>query len=268
MWGSLSLTLQNWTSRAGSEKSSEFLRLRKDLLFMAVDTAWLKAHWLWIVGIGLGLVVVYELLKSLGGGSSAPASAVPDVSGGANQLQALTSAADLQNAQVNGATTIAAYQAGTANTAIAAQLQATEVQTAAALEATNNQTEAAREIGLAGVDAGVQVEQIKANASVSQTAIEGNTITTLGAQREAIANNQINTVGGQINQILNHSKHASQDLTAFAPIIAEETGQGSTAGPLAQANASSRVASSTGATITAGATALQGLNSILSGLFA
>lgn len=228
-----------------------------------------KAHWYYFAAGLFGLFVLYELVKAMQGGGQPAASS--DVSGGAAGIQALTAAADLTNAQVNGSTTIAEYAAGVQNNQTVASLQLGEVQTAAQLDATNHQTQATIDIAKINADAGVSTAQIVTNGQVAQTQIEGATLDTLGAQRADVQKTQINTVNSQIEQILQHSKHASQDLTSFAPIVAEETGQGSTAGALAGANAASRVAGSQIATTaiqTGGQVVSQVAGSLLSGLFA
>lgn len=232
---------------------------------MALNLQWAKTHWYYIVGGVFGLIVLYELVKSLSGSSSA-ASSSTDLSGGASQVQDLTAAADLQNALVNGQIEQASIAGNVASDQTAASLQLGEVQTAAQLEATNNQTSAAETVALAQTKAGVQTEQIAANAAVAQTQIEGNTIDTLGAQKEAVAQSQVSAVSSQIMQVLNHSKHASQDLAAIAPVIAEETGQGSSAPGVASANTAKAVGT---AAVEGGVanTALNGIKSIAAGLF-
>lgn len=210
---------------------------------MNTAIVWAKGHWYYIVGGIIGIFVLYELVHALSGSSSG-ASSSTDVSGGAGQLEALTASADLTNAQVNGATTVAEYQASTVNNQTAAALQLGEVQTAAELDATNHQTQASVDTARINAQAEVQAVQIATNGQVAETQIEGNTIDTLGAQHTSVEMAQVANINSQIKQIQDNSKHASQDYTAFAPIIAEESGQGSTAGPLAAANASTRVAAS------------------------
>lgn len=230
---------------------------------MNASVTFVKAHWYYFAGGLVGLFVLYELVKALnsGGGSSAPT----DVSGGAAGIQALTAAADNTNAQVNAVTTQAAYAASTNNDAIAAQLQLGSLQTAAELDATNHQTQATVDIAKINADASVQTSSIVTAGQVQQTAIEGATLDTLGAQKEAVNLHIIDTVASQVKQIQDSSKHASQDYTAFAPIIALETGQNS--GPTAAANAQSRTAASgTATTAVAGASGI--VQSFLSGLFA
>lgn len=226
---------------------------------MAFDTAWVKSHWYYIAGAVLGLLVLYELLKSIGGASSS--SSQTDLSGGGQAVSNIQAAADLQNAQVNGQTTVAAYAAGVQSNQIAAALQLGEVQTAAQLDATNHQTQAAETVALAADKTTLGIQQIRSNQAVQTAAIEGATYEHLADTNASVQTHVIDTVGGQIKQILDNSKHASQDLTAFAPIVAEETGQGGSAGPLAGANAASRVAGSaiTSTAISAGSSLLKGL---------
>lgn len=230
---------------------------------MSAPIAYVKAHWYYFAAGLVGLFVLYELVKALNHGGSASASS--DVSGGAAGIQALTAAADQTNAQVNAVTTQAAYQASTQNNAIAAELQLGALKTAAQLDATNHQTAAAVDVAKINADAGVQTQQIITSGQVQQTQIEGATLDTLGAQKQQVNLHIIDTVAGQIKQIMDHSKHASQDYTAFAPIIALETGQPS--GPTAAANAASRTAAS-GTATTAVAAGAGVLNTIITGLFA
>lgn len=230
---------------------------------MNASFTYVRAHWYYFAGGLIGLFVLYELVKALNSGGSASAS--PDVSGGAAGIQALTAAADQTNATVNAATTVASIQGSTANDQIAASLQLGELQTAAQLDATNHQTQATVDIAKVNADAGVQTASIVTAGQVQQTQIEGATLDTLGAQKEAVNNHIIDTVASQIKQIQDSSKHASQDYTAIAPVIALETGQNSA--PTAAANAASRTAASTTATAVV-ATGGGIVSSFLSGLFA
>src|SRR4051812_49455184 len=101
-------------------------------------TVWIKSHKGLAIGGLLGLILLYYILKRAGG--SAASSGSPDLSGGGQQVQALTAAASLQNAQVNGQVEVAQLQSAVASNGIAASLQADLAKTAAQLDATNRQT--------------------------------------------------------------------------------------------------------------------------------
>jgi hypothetical protein len=224
-----------------------------------LNLAYLKSHWYYVAAGIFGLLVIYELVKNLSGASKSSASS--DLSGGANQVQALSAAADLTNAQINGATTVAAYQAGTQNNAIAAELQLGEVKTAAELDAANHATDASVIINAQNVQGAITSERIVTGAQVAETQIEGNTLTTLGAQKETVNLAITNNVAKQIDNLMHYSKHFSTDVQAFAPVIAEETGQGSSAGsvkPTPQPSGTAQVISA----------ASSGIGAILGGLFA
>lgn len=238
---------------------------------MAMDTAWLKDHWYYVVGGLLGLFIVYELVHSISGASGSTSSTATDISGGANQLQSLQAAADLTDAQTNAQITTASYAADVANNQTAAALQLGEVTTAAELDASNHSTQAS--VDIAGINEGGQVQiataqgadavaaqQIVTNGQIQQTAIEGATIDTLGAQKATVALQSISDVNSQIQNIQTYSKNASKDYAAIAPVLAEETGQGTTVGA-----AKPTPGSTTAQNVSAVA---GGISSILGGLFA
>lgn len=224
-----------------------------------MNLAYLKSHWYYVAAGVFGLLVIYELVKSISGAGSGGSSS-GDLSGGANQVQALSAAADLTNAQINGQTTVAAYEASTQNNQIAATLQADLAKTAAELDATNHQTDASVAINSQNVQGAVAAERLVTGAQVAETAIEGQTLTTLGAQKEAVNLAITKNVATQIANIQQYSKHASTDYGAIAPVLAEETGQGSTVG-----QAKPTPTNSTAQTIGA---ISGGIGSILAGLFA
>ena len=233
---------------------------------MPLNAEWFKSHWYYIVGGLLGVFVLYELVESLGGSSSSSASSSSDVSGSADQLASLSAAADLQDAQVNGAVEQSSYAANVANNQTAAALQLGEVQTAAQLSATQQQTSAAETVDLGEASDAVQAQSLVTQGQVQQTQIEGDTLEsvaqTAGQTQVAIAKVQasvplaeINNANSQIMQIQDNSKNAAKDYAAFTPLLAVETGQASSAKGLQPA-----ASPSTAAVATAG------ISSILQGL--
>src|SRR5258708_2753916 len=207
---------------------------------MTFNIQYVKAHWYYFVPAFFGVFVVYELLKKMQAGSASPT----DVSGGGHQLAALQASADLQNAQLFASTTHDEYAASVANTQTAAALKATEVTTAAQLDATLHQTEAAREIGLAQVSGVVEAQRIITGGQVAEVNSQVAGAVRISQDANALKLSQSKLVADQITQIQQHSKHASQDYTAFAPIVALETGQGGAAPSLGASNASTRIGGS------------------------
>lgn len=227
----------------------------------ALNAAWIKAHWHYVVAGLFGVFVLYELSKSLGA-SRSPAGG-PDVSGGADQLQSLSAAADLQNAQVNGQVQQSAYAATVADNQIAASLELGKTQTAAQLEATNLQTEATREVNLAAIQGAVDTQAIQASAAITEAKIQSSTVEQLAATAIKVPLAQIAVVGKQVDNIMTYSKHAGSDYQAFAPILALETGQGYAA-PGIEASVAAAGASKT-QSIVGGITGV--FSSLMKGLF-
>lgn len=235
---------------------------------MAFDTAWLKSHWIYIAGAFIGVFVLYEIFSSAASSSAGGSSAT---SGSSDQEQSLQAAADLQDAQVNGQVETASYAADVQNNETAAALQLGEVQTAAELAATQGQTTAAVEENTTDVSGAVEAERLVTSGQVQQTQIEGSTLESIAktagstqTQLAQIQNEvplaQVADVNSQIQNIQTYSKNAKSDYAAIAPVLAEETGQGSTVGA-----AKPTAGSTTAQNITAGA---NGINKVLSGLFA
>lgn len=227
-----------------------------------MNEAWLKQHWYYVAAAIVGILVLYEIAKSASGASSS--GATTDLSGGGQQLQALTSAAAIQDAQTNATTTVAAYQAGVQNNAIVLGAQVAEVQTAAQLDATNRQTQANENIQLGlGADA-VAAQRLVTQGQVQQTQIEGATIDTLGAQSTSVKLAQVNNVGKQISDLMTYSKHFGTDIGKLTPALLAETGQGSSAPGVQAAVSGQANAASTPNVIAATS---NGLGKILAGLF-
>jgi hypothetical protein len=223
---------------------------------------WVKEHKGIVLGGVVGLLVLYFIFKYSAQSQAANTSGgTTDLSGGANAVMGLTAAASLQNAQINGAVETAQLQAGVQDNLTAATLQANLAKTAADLAAHESDNNAAMVIATGAQQAGVQqtainvggnvqIAQIQADADVNKTAIVGATIDTLGAQHAAVESQMLTMVGKQVTQIQDHSKHASQDYAAIAPIIALETGQGGAAVGTAQANAAKSVGTTQAVTST------------------
>jgi hypothetical protein len=264
---------------------------------MALDAAWLKKHWYYIAGGLVGILVLYELVQSLNGTSSASSSSGGDLSGGANQLQTYTAQADLVDAQTNAQVETASYSADVANNQTAAALQLGEVQTAAELSATNNTTaanesetnlqtttagsvalgEAADAVNVANtqtlanqaVDLGlgsdaVEAQKIVTQGQVQETQIEGSALENLATTAASIPLAQIAGVNQQISNIQAYSPNANKAFKAIAPIIAEEEGQGSSAAPLAAAETGNQ--SSVAQNISATGGAVSGITNSVGGL--
>lgn len=231
-----------------------------------MNEAWLKQHWYYVAAAIVGILVLYEIVKSASGGATS-SSSTTDLSGGGQQLQALTSAAAIQDAQTNATTTVAAYQASLQNNEAVLGAHVAETQIAAELAATQGTTQANENIQLGlGADA-VTAQKIVTQGQVQQTQIEGATIDTLGAQSTSVKLAQVKNVNTQITNLMTYSKHFGSDIQALAPALLAETGQGGAApGVEAGVSKSNQVATSTtGAVIGAG---VSGLTKIFSGLFA
>lgn len=229
-----------------------------------MNEAWLKSHWYYVAGALIGLFVVYEILKSAGASASGTTAAT-DLSGGGQQIQALTSAAAIQDAQTNAQTTVAAYAASVQSNQIAATLQLGEVQTAAELAATQQKTQAAEDVSIHTSDNQVATQAIITQGQVLQTQIEGQTIDTLGAQSTSVKLAQVAAVKEQVDNLARYSKHFGTDIGKLTPALLAETGQGSSAPGVQAAVSGQAIAVGTPAVISA-STSLG--SKILQGLFA
>jgi hypothetical protein len=231
---------------------------------MHLHLEFVKRHWRVLAYGFVGLLVLYVLYQRLKGPSSGSGGG-GDISGGANQVQALSAAASLQNSQVNGQIVVAQIQGQVQQTGIAAALQASLANTAAQLAATQQQTTAAEAVGLAQTSALVSIQKLQSDQAVAQTAIEGSTYVALGAQREAVAMASLAQVKKQISNIQNFSKHAGTDYTKIAPLIALQLGQGEAAASLGASTAADSAAHSPAAVISSASGLFSGL---MTGLFA
>jgi hypothetical protein len=231
---------------------------------MHLHLEFVKRHWRVLAYGIVGLLVLYVLYERLKAPSS-QSGVAGDISGGANQVQAISAAADLQNSQVNGQIVVAQIQGQVQQVGIAAALQASLANTAAQLAATQGQTTAAEAVGLAQTSALVSIQKLQSDAAVAQTAIEGATIATLGAQRENVALHSLEIVKKQVSNIQNFSKHAGTDYTKIAPLIALELGQGDAAASLGASAAADSAAHSPAAIVSSASGIFSGL---MTGLFA
>lgn len=227
---------------------------------MAVNIEFAKKHWPILTGGIVGLLLLFYLLRH----KSASASSSTDISGGAGQVQAISAAADLQNSQANSNITMAAYQAGVANNGIAAGLQSDLAKTAAQLAAAQTATASKTVVALDTNKTAVELQKVMADATVKQTTIQGQTLVALGSQAAYIKQRQQDYVNNQVMNIMTHSKHFSTDIQNFTPTILAETGQGTSAVGVADANTRRAAATSPAATISAAS----GIASMLAGLFA
>jgi len=256
---------------------------------LAVNIEFAKKHWAAIVGGVFGLLVLYYLYETLSSSSSSPAStSSTDLSGGATQALALSSAADLTNAQTNAQTEVAAYSADVANNQTAAQLQASLATTAAQLAATKQQTSATLAIQLGAqqtalaqtkttVGGAVNIQELQSQAAVDEEQIQGSTLTSLAktagqtqvqiAQaQEQIALSQISTQQEAIQTTASLissgalNKGGQAGKTQTAALVAAEGQTGS-----AEAIAGAKGPPSTAAQVISGITGAA--SSILSGLF-
>jgi hypothetical protein len=235
-----------------------------------------KKHWPIVLGGLFGILVLYYLYKSIAGASSAGSSTATTATGSSDQLQALTTSASMQNAQLNAQVEVASYAANTQDNATAAGLQASLADTAAKLAVAQQSTSAGEVVALGSQQEAISIQQIQSNADVAKTNIQGETLKSLavtaGQTQVAVQNAKnvvdltaLQNVNKQVGTLMQYSKHFGTDIQKIAPVIALETGQGSAAPSLAASNAKQGVASSTGATISAGAS---GISTILGALFA
>lgn len=244
---------------------------------MALNAEFLKKHWAAIAGSLVGILVIYYLYQSFSGGSaSTTSSSSPDLSGGATNALALSSAASLQNAQLNAGVETASYSADVANNQTAAALQASLADTAAKLSATNLQTTTAGAVALGAQDTTKTIQTLQSEQAVQQTQIEGSTLESLartaGQTQVQVqqAKNQValvvaNNVNTQISNLATYSKHFGSDIQKIAPALLAETGQGSSAPGVEAGIAGQAIATGAPAVISAAA---GGVSSILTGLFA
>ena len=215
-----------------------------------------------LVGFFL-LVYLYERSKS----GSAPASAT-DLSGGGNQVQALSAAADLTNAQTNAQVEVAAYQAGVQTNGIAAQLQESLATTAAELEASKAQTASATAVALGAQAAGVTTAEISAEADIAKAQLESKTVLGLSSnavQMEKVAASiPLAQIKEQENiySTLAANKKLGGDSTGVAQIVSAVYGRGPEA---IAADQPSKTASAAGSTPGA---IIGSIGSVVKGLFA
>jgi hypothetical protein len=231
---------------------------------MPLDTQWLKSHWYYIAAGVVGFFVLYEIISRLGGSSGASSS---DLGGGAAQVNQLQAGVDVANADSNAKIAVAQIAGQVASNQALEQLQATEATVAGEVAVGLAQTQAARDVAITQSNNLVRTQQIVTTGQVQETGIVGRTLVLLGAQKVSVATHITDTVAAQITQIQGHSKHASQDYAAIAPLIALETYQGGAGVGIAQAN----TAKATGVAAVEGgvaSTVVGGLTKILTGLFA
>lgn len=243
---------------------------------MALNLEFAKKHWHLLAGGLVAVLVLYYILKRGAAAASGGTGSTSLSTGGGGQVQALSAAASLQNAQVNAQVEMEAYAAGVQNNQIEAALAASLAQTKAQLEATNRQTDASVAIAQISGNTAVSTQQILSTADVAKTQIEGSTIVDVAhtnaaaavAVNQAKANvelAQIVDVNSQIGSLMRYSKHFSQDIKAIAPVLAIETGQGTAGAQIAGSNAQENIAKSPANTIAA---ASSGIGTLLTGLFA
>lgn len=128
-------------------------------------------------------VIAYLYVRSK---STASTAATSDLSQGSSQLQSLTSAAQLANAQSNAQQTIAEVQGNVMNTQTAAQLQSDLAKTAAELQLGTLQTQASVATTLGGQQTAVELQQITSAADVQKTQIQGDAYTAMNAANDSV----------------------------------------------------------------------------------
>lgn len=225
-----------------------------------MDFSIIKKH-PYVFGGGLAalFLIIYLKRHHSAAGSSA------DLSGGANQVQALSAAASLQNAQANAGVEVAQLQAGAA-------AQVALAQTAAQLEATKTTVAAQEAVALSGQQAGITSQQIAAEAEIAKTQIEAATAANISANTNATAvkiAQQANVVPlAQINEqekfysILASKNKLGGDSTGVTQILSGVYGRGPQA---IAANQPTMVSNSAPNIISA---VSSGASKLLSGLFA
>jgi hypothetical protein len=229
-----------------------------------MNLAWLKAHKYYVLGGLAGVLVLLYLMKRSANAATTPA----DLSNpGSSGVTSYDAAASLANANVNGQVEIAQVKAGVESQGIAASADVSKFTVASELAATENTNAANVAIALGKSADAVETQRIITSGQVESTAIVGRTIDTLGAQHADVEKQMLATVSAQVKQIQEHSKHASQDYAAIAPILAIESGQPAAAVGTANANAAGKVAAEgTKQAIIGGATSIIG--DLTRGLFA
>ena len=145
-------------------------------------------------------VIIYLYYKSK---STAAASSVTDLSQGSSQLQSLTSAAQLANAQSNAQQNIAEVQGNVMNTQTAAQLQSSLATTAAQLQLGTIQAQTGLAATLGGQQTAVELQQITSAADVQKTQIQGDAYTTMNAANDSVNQALIAAQSAQVQSQFN-----------------------------------------------------------------
>jgi hypothetical protein len=241
---------------------------------VSFDFQFVRKNWYYFAGAIIGIVILYELAKRAGGSSSASSDTASGFVGASGQpISSLQAGADVAASNNNAQIAVAQIQGQVASNGIIAAQNASEAQTAAQLQLGLAQTAAAETLGLTvtnndvqktalAVQGAVDIQSIQSDAAVKQTAIEGGVITKVASLQAGVQQAQVNAVAKQISTIQSFSKHASQDYSTIAPIIALELGQGDAAPGIASAVAgasASKTASISGAIASFGGTLLKGL---------
>ena len=161
-------------------------------------------------------VIIYLYYKSK---STATASSATDLSQGSSQLQSLTSAAQLANAQANAQQNIAEVQGNVMNVQTAAQLQSNLATTAAQLQLGTVQAQTGLVATLGSQQTAVELQQITSAADVQKTQIQGDTYTAMNA-----SNNQVqqSLIAAQLAQV---KSQYSFENNVFTSLINSPIGQ-------------------------------------------
>lgn len=240
------------------------------------EIEFVKRHPYAIGGVVLSIIVFYVVYKSASGGSSAPAGST---SAQDLQLAQLQTAAGVQESQVQGQVQVAQTTANVQNNQTDAALQSTQLQTAAQLQLGIVQTQAAvataqiqsdtalginkgnneTSVTLAKVndDAQLQSDQLAAQVTTDQTAIEGQTIVAVAQAKNAVGLAQV-AEQSQVLTTLTKAGKLGGDSTGVAQVISAIYGKPIAAPP------TSTVAQN----ITAVGGAVGSAGSLLGGLFA
>lgn len=239
-----------------------------------MDFAIVKKHPYAIGGTIVGLIILWLLLRNSSGGGSASSSSGPSPAD--LQLASINAGVGIQQAQIQAQTQVAQTTADVTNNQTQAALTASELTTAAQLQLGLHQQNTDVVMAVTGDQTSVDLANIAANADVTKTQIEGDTLTNIAgiqgqtqvsiAQAQtAVESQSLTQVNSQIGSLLKSSKHFNQDIAAIAPVIAEETGQGSSAVGIANANAQAKIGTSTAATIGAASKGVAGIAAALFG---